>query len=320
MSNRPVSRRWKLALAAVFYTLLVLFLVRYLRGTDWSQLARLEFSPLYLMAAVPFSLGSRMLQPIAWSVLIRGYGDRPPPYAQITRVYATSWMGRYIPGKVAWIGAKVLFGREYGVRASTLAATSIAEAALHLGTALALAFVLLALWGNALVLTSDLWLLGMIAMLALATLLAPPVFNRVTAWARSLMKVPSPADIGRLSHATVLGSGVLYLLIHALSGPPIYFVLKSMFPAVAASLIPELTAAVLLAGTLGTLALFAPAGLGVREGILIVLLGLLIPKSVAVAGVVVLRLWSIAMDLLYYAAALVLDGARPMRSSTSLPS
>ena len=71
----PVTRRWKAAVAAVFYALLVVFLVRYLRGTDWSQLARLEFSPWYLLAAVPFSLGSRLLQPVAWSVLIRAYGD-----------------------------------------------------------------------------------------------------------------------------------------------------------------------------------------------------------------------------------------------------
>jgi uncharacterized membrane protein YbhN (UPF0104 family) len=312
VSTALVSRRWKIVLAAVFYALLVLFLARYLRGTDWSQLGRLEFSPWYLLAAVPLSVASRMLQPVAWSVLIRSYGDQPPPYAQITRVYATSWLGRYIPGKVAGIGAKVLFGREYGMRASTLAATSVAEAALQLTTALALAFVLIALWGDALVLTDDLRLLAIIALLGLATLLAPPVFNRVTHWARSLMTVVPEGDPGRVSLVTLLSAGSLYVIIHAMSGPPIYFVLKSMYPAVAASLMPELTAAVLLAGTLGTFAIFTPAGLGVREGILIVLLGVLIPRSVAVAGVLVLRLWSIAMDLLYYGVALLLDRTRPM--------
>jgi glycosyltransferase 2 family protein len=309
-----MSRGWKIALAAVFYALLVVFLFRYLRGTDWSQLARLEFSPLYLLAAVPFSIGSRMLQPVAWAILIRAYGDQPPPYAQITRVYATSWMGRYIPGKVAWIGAKVLFGREYGIRASTLAATSIAEAALHLTTALALGFVLIALWGNELVLGEDVRLLAIIAMAAMVILLAPPVFNRATAWARSLAGAPPAPDAKGVSFAALAVSGVLCVIIHALSGPSIYFVLKSMYSGIAATLIPELTAAVLIAGTLGTLALFAPAGLGVREGILIVLIGLLIPRSVAVAGVVVLRLWSIVMDLLYYLVGVLLDRIRPMRA------
>lgn len=302
-----VSRRWKVAIAGMFYSLLIVFLVRYLRGTDWSQLARLEFSPWYLLAALPFSLGSRMLQPIAWRVLIRGYGDPPPPYAQITRVYATSWLGRYIPGKVAWIGAKIFFGRAFGVRASTLAATSIAEAVLHLTTALTLAFLLIGVWGDALVLSSDLWLLALIAMLAMAVVLAPPVFNRLTAAARSLAKSSPAPDIGGVSLTTLLTSGALYLLIHAMSGPSIYFVVESMYPAIAATLIPELTAAVLIAGTLGTLALIAPAGLGVREGILIILLGLLMPRPVAVAAVLVLRLWSIAMDLLYLGVAVVLD-------------
>lgn len=292
-------------MAAVFYTLLVVFFVRYLRGTDWSQLARLELSPWYLLAAVPFSLGSRLLQPVAWSVLIRGYGDQPPTYPQITRVYATSWLGRYIPGKLAWIGAKIFFGREYGVRASTLAATSIAEAVLHLTTALALAFLLIGLWGDTLVLADDLWVLAMVAMAGMAILLAPPVFNRITSWAGSLVKQAAMASVGRVSVTTLLVSGALYMLIHAMSGPSIYFALKAIYPSVAATLIPELTAAVLIAGTLGTLALIAPAGLGVREGILIVLFSLLMPRSVAVAAALVLRLWSIAMDLLYFLVALV---------------
>lgn len=306
----PTTRRWKAAIAVAFYALLIVFLVRYLRGTDWSQLARLEFSAWYLLASLPFSLGSRMLQPIAWSVLIRGYGDQPPPYARITRVYATSWLGRYIPGKVAWIGAKIFLGRAYGLRASTLAATSIAEAALHLTTALALAFLLIGLWGDALVLSSDLWLLALLATLAMAVVLAPPVFNRLMAGARSLVKGDSVPDAGGVSLQTLLTGGALYLLIHAMSGPSIFFVIQSMYPPIAASLIPELTAAVLIAGTMGTLALIAPAGLGVREGILIVLFGLLMPRPVAAAAVVALRLWSIAMDLLYFGVAAVMDRAR----------
>src|SRR5688500_11039781 len=107
-------------------------------------------------------------------------------------------------------------------------------------------------------------------------------------------------------------SVTLYMVSYTMIHPSIYLVLKAMYPAVAISLMPELTAAVLLAGTLGTFAIFTPAGLGVREGILIVLLGVLIPRSVAVAGVLVLRLWSIAMDLLYYGVALLLDRTRPM--------
>lgn len=314
-----MTRRWKVAIAAVFYTLLVVFLVRYLRGADWRQLARLEFSPWYLLAALPFSLGSRLLQPVAWSVLIRGYGDQPPTYAQITRVYATSWLGRYIPGKLAWIGAKIFFGREYGVRASTLAATSLAEAVLHLTTALALAFLLIGLWGETLVLADDLWLLAILSLAGMAILLAPPVFNRVVGWARSLVKSAAGMGdtVGHVSVRTLLVSGVLSVIIHALSGPSIYFVLEAMYPAIAASLIPELTAAVLIAGTLGTLALVAPAGLGVREGILIVLLSLFMPRPVALAAALVLRLWSIAMDLLFLLVALATDRTERTRAQVA---
>lgn len=296
----------------VFYGLLSWFLVRYLSNTDWEQLGRLDLSPVYLMAALPLSLLPRFLQPVAWRELIRGYGDNAPPYAQITRVYALSWMGRYIPGKVAWIGAKVIFGREYGIRATTLVATGIAEAVLHLATALALSFLIILLGRDVRGLGAETWMLTSAAFAVMCVLLLPPVFNALMTRALVVARSPLGPGIGRLSGVSLVRSTMLYLAIHALSGLPTYLVVKSIYPAIGASQIPEMTAAFLLAGTMGTLALFAPSGLGVREGILIVLLGFLMPKHIAVAGVVLLRLWSIAMDLAYYALAVLFDRVRPM--------
>ena len=307
-------RRWKLALAVVFYALLLVFLVKFLRGTDWGQLARLRFDAIYLIAAIPLSLVPRLLQPLAWGALIEGYGERAPRYAQITRVYATSWLARYIPGKIASIGSKVFLGRGHGISTSTLAATSVAEAALQLSTALAVALAVVALrqGGDAIRLGDDVWLLAAIALIAISLALLPPVFNRLVSGARSLLRVPAVPGIGTLSFGTLLASGAIYTVVNAFSGVPVYFVLHAMYPAIQPTVIPELTASVLIAGAMGTLAVFAPAGLGVREGILLLLLDALMPTSVAVAAVVALRLWSAAMDVLYYAVAVLLDRARPL--------
>jgi hypothetical protein len=302
----------------VFYALLGAFLVRYLRGTDWGQLSTLDFTLLPLLLALPFSLAPRFLQPLAWSILIRSYGESPPPYAQITRVYAISWLGRYIPGKIAWIGAKVFFGRDYGMRPSTLAATSVAEALVQMATALGLSFLLLAISDDVMPLGADVRLLALVALLTMSVVLFPPVFNALAARAYALAgATPDVTGVGRLSVATLLGTGALYVLIHALSGMPIFLVIESFYGALELSRLPVLIAAFLLAGTIGTLAVFAPSGLGVREGILIVLLGFFMPRPVALVAVVVLRLWSIAMDLLYYLMARWLDRLRPMPMAPS---
>jgi uncharacterized membrane protein YbhN (UPF0104 family) len=301
----PVTRRWRIAIALVFYAVLAGFLARYLRDTDWSALARLDVDVRYLALAIPLSLATRFAQPVAWRALIEGYGEAAPPYAQLTYVYALSWLGRYIPGKVAWIGAKIVFGRRHGVSAGTLAASSVAEAILHLSTALALALLLSALSGGAIPLGPNVELLAILALGVMSIALVPSLFDRAMRLVVSRTHHDTAATRALRGRALIRAAAT-YITIHALSGIPVFLIVRAMDSGLAPSLIPELTAAVLIAGTMGTLAVFAPAGLGVREGILIVGLGAFMPRAVAVAAVVVLRLWAIAVDLMFYGIAAII--------------
>jgi uncharacterized membrane protein YbhN (UPF0104 family) len=308
-------RHWRIAIALMFYALLAGFLARYLRDTDWSALARLDIDARYLLLSLPLSLATRFAQPVVWRMLIEGYGEPAPPYAQLASVYALSWLGRYIPGKVVWIGAKIVFGREHGVSARILTASSLAEAILNLSTALALALLLSALTGDALHLGPNVKLLSVVALALMSVALVPSVFDRVmrlVLW-RTEHVAATPAGLRRRA---LFSATATSLCIQAMSGIPVFLVVRAMNPGFSASLIPELTAAVLIAGTIGTLAVFAPAGLGVREGILIVALGALMPRGIALAVVVVLRVWGIAMDLLFYGIAAVVARVFRERSSS----
>ena len=55
------------------------------------------------------------------------------------------------------------------------------------------------------------------------------------------------------------------------------------------------------AGAVGMLAVFAPSGLGVREGVQLLLLSRIMPTETAVALAVLGRLWSTAIDVAFYA-------------------
>ena len=311
-----MTRAWKLAIALVFYALLAAFLGQYLRATDWSTLARLDVDVRYLLLALPLSLATRFVQPLAWRALIEGFGEPAPPYPQLTHVYALSWLGRYIPGKVAWIGAKILFGREHGVSAATLAASSVAEAILHLSTALAVALLLSAFWGDAIPLGPNVELLAVVALAVLSVALVPSLFDRVMRLATSRARTGTPVAGQRLRGRALLTAAAVYVTIHAVSGIPVFLIIRAMHASIDSALVPELTAAILIAGTMGTLAVFAPAGLGVREGILIVALGALMPRAIAVAAVVVLRLWAIALDVMFYGIA-ALVARMPRKQSFS---
>jgi uncharacterized membrane protein YbhN (UPF0104 family) len=231
-------------------------------------------------------------------------------------VYAKSWLARYIPGKLAWIGGKILFGSRYGVGARVLAVTSIAEAGIQIVTALGLSFLLFALGGELGRLGAGLRLFSVIAFCTMSIALVPPVFNAVVARVQALTANEPPVDGHRLSLGAVIGVAALYVGIHLLSALPLFLLLKAVYPLISPGHVGYVTASFLLAGSLGTLAVFAPSGIGVREGVLIVLLGAVIPKEVTLLAVLFLRLWAIAMDLAFYCVAALLDRSHPEAPGT----
>jgi len=58
------------------------------------------------------------------------------------------------------------------------------------------------------------------------------------------------------------------------------------------------------AGVIGMAALFAPSGLGVREGVLLLLLPLVVPQSAVIIGVILIRLINTGCELFLAAISL----------------
>lgn len=295
-------------LTGAFYLLVLVFLGYFLRDVDWSGLSSLDPSYPFLVLALPVSLLVRFLQPLTWAALIRDYGEEPPPYPALTLVYAKSWLGRYIPGKVAWIGSKVLFGSRHGVKKGVLAVTSVLEAGINLGTGLGVSLLLLAVTGETARIGQPVRISAAVAFVAVAVALAPGNFNAVIARMHVLAKGRQLRSELRLSNRAFRQVVGYYLGIHALGAVSVYLVLKAAYPALLLAHLPYVAAASLLAGAIGSLVLIAPSGLGVREGLLIALLAPVMPTEVAVVSVVFLRLWSVTMDLSYYGLATTTAG------------
>lgn len=56
------------------------------------------------------------------------------------------------------------------------------------------------------------------------------------------------------------------------------------------------------------LAIFAPSGIGVREGIQLVLFSLIMPKELALAVTIITRLWSVGMDFVFFGLSRLIAG------------
>lgn len=284
----------------LFYLALGTFLVFYLRDLDWATITDLDPEPVVLLLALPFSLAARLLQPLAWGQLIRDYGESPPSYPHLSHVYAKSWLGRYIPGKIAWLGAKVFFGSRYRISKGVLGVTSVIEGGIQLLTALGVSFLLFAVSGRAVVLPEPLRILSVVAFVAMMISLFPPVFNTVVRKAHQLLRGRGLRSELRFSTAGLGRATTTYLVIQTVGTAVPFLVLKAIYPEVTLAHLPYVAAATIFSGALGTLALFAPSGLGVREGILIVLLVAVVPREIALVAVLVMRLWSVAADFLFY--------------------
>lgn len=296
------NKRWlRPVLTVAFYVIVAIALGVYLLNVDWSAFADITFDWRYLVLAGITALGFRYWQTFIWVTVLRGLGARDVRMSpELVQVYAKSWLGRYIPGTAPWILGKIYFASQHGVSKAKLAVGSLLEAAIQIAVLLATSSILLLLDPRLDVVSPALKLTMGLVVVGVVIGLIPAVFNRLMALAFRILRRPTLTDDNKAGWGTIgLASGQ-YVIGAALSGLSLFFVVKALYPELPWSDALFVIAAGNLAGAASMLAVFAPGGIGVRETIQLVLLGLVIPPAIAVIAVVFTRLWGIAMDLLFF--------------------
>ncbi|MFJ4222059.1 lysylphosphatidylglycerol synthase domain-containing protein [Curtobacterium luteum] len=307
--KRPSTRRRVLGkvVPIVFYVLLVVFLVLYVRSVDWSQLADVQWNWGWVAVATVISVGFRYWGVGIWFYLLRRLGATglKGSGVTLTYVYAKSWMGRYIPGAATWIIGKVYFASKHGVSKARLGVSGLLEGALQIAATLALALVLLLIDPR----THDLdpWLIALMvaAFIGCVVCLIPQVFVFLIGLALRILRRKPLEDDVRPSLGTVLGGAGLYVAGAVLSGSAYYFITLAVYPSLKGTDAAFVIGAASMASAISMLAVFAPGGLGVREGVQALLLSLVMPPSIALVVVVVTRVWSLAVDALFLLCAAV---------------
>lgn len=224
---------------------------------------------------------------LAWRSLLRGLGAPLDLYGAV-RVFFTGQIGKYIPGTVWAYVAHAKLGREHGVSASRTTAASVLFVVAHTATGAVIAGLVLPFSSGA-VFSRFGWV-ALLAPLLLACLhprLVLPVLrlmHRVLGRGAAPERVSGPAILRALGWLSVtwVGYGLSMLLLLA----P---VARSDTEAVLA---PMALGGFALAWTVGFLAagvlVVTPAGLGVREVALLMVLGPIVLGGGAAAAVVLL--------------------------------
>jgi len=290
----------RLLASLVVMAAVVYFLGRVLYA-NWSQIQQHEWQfNLPLLAGATVSLiGSYVLDIAIWRYAITRMGERITlPHA--LRLYFAAGLAKYIPGTVwQFLGWFYLAQRE-GI-SKIVAGTSIVlcQALSALAGAL-LALAAFAAYGSEDVVRQ---LIPLLLILPVALLvLQPRVVGTLLNW--GLTRIGrQPIDLN-LSFRDLLLIFVFYVLSYVLWGLALFLFTNSLTTLPWSNFAPFL-GVFPAAYALGLIAPFAPAGLGVREGTLTVLISFFVPLPIATVIALLTRPWMMAVEIVGAALALL---------------
>jgi hypothetical protein len=310
---RRVTRLLRLALSLLVMAAVVFFLARVLLS-NWEQVKEYQWQfhlPLLVLAFVSL-IGSYVLDIAIWrQAVLRMGGMISFPHS--LRLYFAAGMAKYIPGTVwQFLGWFYLAQRE-GI-SKALAGTSIVvcQALSALAGAL-LAAAAFAAYGSQDVVRQ---LLPVLVIVPVGLLfLQPRVVSAVLNW--GLTRLGRQPVAFELSFRDLAAIFVFYLLSYVLWGLALFLFTNALTPLSWTYFAPFL-GVFPAAYALGLIAPFAPAGLGVREGIMTVLLSFFVPLPIATVIALLARPWMMAVEIVGAALA-VLSYARSGMSWKAAP-
>ena len=247
---------------------------------QWSDIAAAltDQPPAALVGSLVVALAGVYLSFLLWRGTLAALGS-PLPLRPAARLFFVTQLGKYLPGAVWPILAQMRMGREHLVPRQRMALAFL----LTLG----LATVVGALLGVAalpalLRAEGRVVLLGLLVVPLLVLLLVPRVINRLLGTGLRLLRRPGlDAPLLGRDVARGVGSAVLFWLVY---GSHVWLLAVGLGADPLESF-PVALGGFAIAFSLGPLLVVLPAGAGVREAVLVVLLSgvLSTPEATAVA-------------------------------------
>jgi glycosyltransferase 2 family protein len=282
-------------------------------STIWHQLSRLSV-PVVLLAFF-FGLGGLFGSLMVWREILADLGSRLS-IPEAARIMFIGQLGKYVPGSIWPVLAQSELGADCGIPRSRSAVSVLVSYAVMSTSGLVVAIVTLP-FATAASMAQYFWILFLLPVAAV--LLSPPVLNRLLKFVMRVSGQPvmqesvSYRGLARTMAWALFGwsaNGLMvYVLMRQLAGHPQGLLLVSV-------------GAYSLSWSVGFLAVFAPAGAGVREVIMVAVLSARTGPGTAWTVALLCRALTVVADAVGGAAAAALVGRRRLRrlrAGRSLP-
>lgn len=273
-------------------------------GLSFAELGTVDWRPdlLLLGASCLLLLLGYFLSAALWGRIVVDLGGPALPTMESVRMFMVANLGRYLPGKLWQIAGLAALARGRGIPAGTATAAAV------LGQGMALVAATLVGLGALVGGPPEIrhWGLpgAMVVVAVTGVGLVPAVFRRATSLWFRMARQEAPPSLGSVHAVRWLGLYVANWALYAFS----FWLLAASF-GYRAGMIP-VGSAFAAAYVLGYIMVFAPAGVGVREGFLVAFLTPFFGAGASAALALIARVWTTLLELVPAAAFWVRHVAR----------
>jgi len=252
-----------------------------------AHLQQINYTSLFL--SFFFTLISYLLSLFIWIDIAAAFGLKTS-FMSAARAWSLSQLGKYIPGKAALILVRLDAYENHPIR--TIAVATVVEFITAVIAACLL--ILFSIFFMKNLIPEYLRIIASLSSLFLLIFLHPKLLKYLTNILLVFFKREPIEDFP--SFGLILKFVFINMLIGIPYGLGLFYSMDCFADLSFSYLIPMI--GIYYAASLaGIAALFAPAGLGVREGIIFLILPAIIAKGVVIAGTIMIRIVSIAVEI-----------------------
>lgn len=291
---------WRYARTIAFVLLIAFIAVSVLRrlASNYDELEGQAFIAGWrgAVAVVAFCLAV-LTSGTLWRSTVHAVSDVEVTHSSAVRAHTAAWLLKYVPGQVGAFAWKIAWGPRVGISRSQISVAFIYEN-LFLGitsTLPTIPIIVIALGSGA---TNLGWYLVagvLIAVLFAIVSYAPVLRWIITIVVRATRRKVNADRLTFLGLADALRLQALYTLPRIVNGIGFVALVGAVHRVTATDAI-VLVATYTLAGILGILAIFVPSGIGVREGVIILVCSRMMPVEVAAVVAINARIWATIAD------------------------
>lgn len=287
--------RYRKTLGVLSVSILFFFVGRVVHK-EWDKISGYNWSPdlAWMISSVMVLLAAYLFSAFEWTLILKMIGARIG-WVKGVSIFLLSIFGRYIPGGVWSTLGRIYLCRLEGIPDSRSSMSVLLEQSYPVVSAGIVSAASLLFWEDT---ALKMKVLPFIFLLPLFVIFLHPkpflkVANPILSWFGK-----GPVTIS-LPFSNMLVLVICYIFSWVISGTAFYLFVHAFYP-LELRYLPILSGIYAISFTAGYLTIFIPAGLGVREGSLTILLSFFMPTPIAMGVALLSRIWLIGTELIIF--------------------